>query len=146
MTIPASPGFPPMTLQTQRALCVLEATYPQLIPTTFDALYHSLWVDAIGDIHKPEIFGPILDKAIGNDIAKKIVEERGSKSAKDRLAANTDQAMNSGALGIPWWECTNKEGKTETFWGFDHLGMATRFLEVDEKLDALRSEDMRAML
>jgi 2-hydroxychromene-2-carboxylate isomerase len=146
MTIPAPPGFPSVTLQAQRALCVLEATYPQPIPTAFDVLYHSLWVDANGDIHKPEVFGPILDKAIGNDITKKIIEERGSKSAKDRLAANTDQAMNSGAFGIPWWECTNEEGKTETFWGFDHLGMVTRFLELDGKLKAQKSEGMRAIL
>ena len=54
---------------------------------------------------------------------------------KKRLSANTAEALETGAFGLPWYVCTNGQGKTECFWGFDHLGQVIHFLGLErEKL------------
>jgi hypothetical protein len=40
-------------------------------------------------------------------------------------------AFNDGAFGLPWFTCINSEGKTEGFWGLDHLGQVSDFLGLD---------------
>lgn len=54
---------------------------------------------------------------------------------KALLISNTDQAFNSGAFGLPWFECTNSKGETEGFWGVDHLGQVADFLGLDRNQD-----------
>jgi 2-hydroxychromene-2-carboxylate isomerase len=44
------------------------------------------------------------------------------KEGKELLGKNTDRALADGAFGLPWFVATDREGKTETFWGVDHLG------------------------
>ena len=141
-------GFPPLTLNTQRALCALELTSPEKIPTALDALYQSFWRDGNTLIGKPEGFGPVLEKALGKDVAKDMLERMGGKEAKGRLSENTDKAMSLGAFGIPWYECENDKGETECFWGFDHLGQVVRFLGLDHSVDVDEGfkEGMRSML
>jgi 2-hydroxychromene-2-carboxylate isomerase len=55
---------------------------------------------------------------------------------KSLLTSNTDKAFQSGAFGLPWFECTNTEGQTEGFWGIDHLGQVVDFLGLDRSLDS----------
>ena len=50
---------------------------------------------------------------------------------KKKLTANTNEALETGAFGLPWFVCTNKEGKTEKFWGVDHLGQVVDFLGLE---------------
>ena len=73
---------------------------------------------------------------------RRVVEGMNGKEAKARLLANTDLAFKDGAFGLPWWQCTNAEGKTESFWGFDHLGQVADFLGVSRS----GQEGMKAML
>lgn len=47
--------------------------------------------------------------------------------------SNTDRAFKEGAFGLPWFECTNENGKTEGFWGIDHLGQVADFLDLNRK-------------
>lgn len=54
---------------------------------------------------------------------------------KAALIANTDRAFKSGSFGIPWFECTNDKGETDTFWGVDHLGQVAEFLGLNIKQD-----------
>ena len=84
------------------------------------------------DINKVGTFGPVLEKALDKEVAKKAVEESQGVDAKKRLADNTDQAFESGAFGLPWFECVNGKGEKEGFWGFDHLGQVVRFLGLRE--------------
>ena len=42
--------------------------------------------------------------------------------AKELLRANTEKALASGAFGLPWFQAINRDGISETYWGFDHLG------------------------
>ena len=140
----APAGFPPLTLNTQRALCALQLSEPAKIPDALDALYASFWRDGNGQIAKPEGFGPVLEKALGKEKAADVLKRMGSAEAKKRLSENTDKAMQSGAFGIPWWECENSKGEVECFWGFDHLGQVVRFLGLDGRVEV--EEGMRAML
>jgi 2-hydroxychromene-2-carboxylate isomerase len=141
-------GFPPLTLNTQRALCALEISSPQSIPTALDALYASFWRHGNHLIGKPEGFGPVLEEALGKGVAKDLLERMSGKEAKGRLRENTDKAMNLGAFGIPWYECENKKAERECFWGFDHLGQVVRFLDLDGsvEVDEGFKEGMRSML
>jgi 2-hydroxychromene-2-carboxylate isomerase len=111
----APKGFPPLTLNTQRALCALELTAPQSIPTALDALYASFWHDGNYLIGKPKGFGPVLEKALGKDVAKDMLERMGGKEAKGRLSANTDKAMSLGAFGIPWYSVRMRGGRRSAF-------------------------------
>lgn len=54
------------------------------------------------------------------------------KEGKELLAKNTDAAIEDGAFGLPWYKCTNSEGKTESFWGVDHLGQVCSFLSLEK--------------
>jgi len=68
-----------------------------------------------------------------------IVKRATEKDVKEQLVRNTGQAFEEGAFGIPWFQCTNGNGETEGFWGFDHIGQVVRFLGLDEGGDQGRS-------
>lgn len=53
------------------------------------------------------------------------------KEGKELLIKNTDSAIADGAFGLPWFVVTNEEGKTEGFWGVDHLGQVIEFLGLE---------------
>lgn len=55
---------------------------------------------------------------------------------KGLLMSNTDRAFKEGAFGLPWFVCTDANGKTEGFWGIDHLGQVADFLGLDRSGDA----------
>ena len=142
MLEPNPPGFPPRTVSVQRALCALELHgQPQNLAKVLDELYREFWVRGNGKIGTVEAFGPIFAKVLGEVQAKEILKEMGEAEAKKRLTENTDRAFRSGAFGIPWWECTDADGRTEYFWGFDHLGQVVRFLGLDD--ECLRREMVR---
>ncbi|KAF9888736.1 hypothetical protein FE257_008311 [Aspergillus nanangensis] len=128
-------GFPPLTLSTQRALCAISQKLPNKLAPTIDALYHSLWVEGNAKIGQPEGFAPVLEKALGSTDAQEILQAMNQPETKALLSANTDQAFKAGAFGLPWFECTNSSGKTEGFWGIDHLGQVVDFLGLDRRQD-----------
>ncbi|KAL1965923.1 hypothetical protein VTN77DRAFT_5056 [Rasamsonia byssochlamydoides] len=128
-------GFPPLTLAVMRAVCAVSVLSPnQLIPC-LDALYRSFWVEGNANIGKPEGFMPVLEKTLGGTAAEEVLKASSEPRIKDLLTSNTDKAFQSGAFGLPWFECTNTEGKTEGFWGVDHLGQVVNFLGLDRSLD-----------
>ncbi|OAX77500.1 hypothetical protein ACJ72_08201, partial [Emergomyces africanus] len=58
-----------------------------------------------------------------------------TQSTKDHLNANSDKAVEIGAFGLPWFECTNSRGETECFWGVDHIAQVAAFLNLDTTID-----------
>lgn len=66
--------FPQPTINTQRALCALSMSNPSKLPDAFAALYHAFWVERVA-IGKPEVFGPILAKVLGESAAKGVMEK-----------------------------------------------------------------------
>ncbi|KAI5237610.1 putative 2-hydroxychromene-2-carboxylate isomerase [Aureobasidium subglaciale] len=134
-------NFPPFTLHVMRALAVVEEKHGGKLTESIAALYKGMWVDG-KKIHEPAVFEEILAGVLGEEEAKKVVEESTKKEAKDRLTANTDLAFKEGAFGLPWFLATNKEGVTEKYWGFDHLGQVIEHLGLDRG----EAKELRAML
>lgn len=138
-------GFPKPTLQLQRFLTALSLSRPELLPTALDTCYQALWTDPTeSNLPDVKVFAPILAKVLGNDVVNDCVAKMATPDVKKELSARTEQAVNMGAFGIPWFHCTNDTGLQEGFWGFDHLGQVVRFLGLDGSLDS-RGE-VRAVL
>ena len=51
-----------------------------------------------------------------------------SEEIKQLLRRNTQNAIESGVCGLPWFIATNSAGEKDVFWGFDHLGQVVTFL------------------
>ncbi|OJD19942.1 hypothetical protein AJ78_00136 [Emergomyces pasteurianus Ep9510] len=130
---PTTPeGFPISTMSVQRALCAIPAAQ---LPLCFDALYKAFWVEGNPKIADAETLLPILESAVGKEIAANALAQSSTKSIKDLLVANGDKAVEIGAFGLPWFECTNSRGQTECFWGVDHMAQVAAFLDLDTTID-----------
>ncbi|KAK2737620.1 hypothetical protein FQN55_000976 [Onygenales sp. PD_40] len=121
-------GFPILTLGVQRTLAALPPA--KLIPA-YDALYKAFWVEGNAAIGNAETYQPILEAAVGKEVAEEAVRQSSTQAIKDKLSANTTKAFESGGFGVPWFVCTNSKGETEGFWGVDHLGQVAAFLGLD---------------
>lgn len=51
-----------------------------------------------------------------------------TSAMQELLKSNTESAIAAGAFGLPYIQAFNVDGHTETFWGFDHLGLVADFL------------------
>ncbi|KAI9370321.1 thioredoxin-like protein [Aspergillus egyptiacus] len=128
-------NFPPMTLGVQRALTAISVKSPSQLAVATDAIWQGFWVNGNVKATQPEGFIPILEKTLGQAETKAILEAANSPEIKSRLTANTQQAFDSGAFGLPWFECTNSKGEKEGFWGVDHLGQVVDFLGLERPSD-----------
>ncbi|KAL5341299.1 thioredoxin-like protein [Aspergillus crustosus] len=128
-------GFPPLTLAVQRALTAISQQAPAKLVSVTEAVYNEFWIKGNGRATQLEVFAPIFEKTLGETQTKAVLEAANSPDIKARLSANTQQAFDSGAFGLPWFECTNSKGEKEGFWGIDHLGQVVDFLELDRSLD-----------
>ena len=130
-------GFPKPTIQVQRFLTSLwmEGTQKQdVLVKALDRLYEALWTqESESEIADAKVFARVLGPVLGEDVVKRHLEKIGSAEVKKQLISNTDRALNDGAFGLPWFQCTNSRGEVEGFWGFDHLGQVVRFMELDGK-------------
>lgn len=132
--------FPQPTLNTQRALCAVQLMYPEKLNECFSALYEAFWIER-KTIGKPEVFGPVLQKVLGEEATKKVLENLGSAETKKLLKDNSDLAMSEGAFGMPWFVATNAKGEKESFWGVDHMGLVADHLGLNRQ-----DQGFRAML
>ncbi|THY11673.1 putative 2-hydroxychromene-2-carboxylate isomerase [Aureobasidium pullulans] len=142
-------NFPPFTLHVMRALAVVEDKHASKLQESIAALYKGMWVDN-KSIHEPAVFGAILSEVLGEEKARRVVEDaiadeetQSTKpEAKAKLQKNTDMAFEEGAFGLPWFVATNAEGEVDRFWGFDHMGLMVEHLG----LDGGELKELRAML
>jgi 2-hydroxychromene-2-carboxylate isomerase len=129
-------GFPKPTLHVQRFLTALNLSRPELLPKALDTLFEALWTEPNeSSLPDPKVFAQVLAKGLPEEVVKDGIEKMASSEVKKELTRCTDLALDQGAFGIPWFQCTDTEGKTEGFWGFDHLGQVVRFLGLDGTLD-----------
>ncbi|GAM89215.1 hypothetical protein ANO11243_072520 [Dothideomycetidae sp. 11243] len=136
----APEGFPPNTISVQRALTAIEMSAPENLAPAFQHLYQTFWVER-NPVQDPQVFGAAIGKAMGDEGAtKKILDAISSPEVKQRLSKNTEQALQDGAFGLPYFVATNAKGQKEGFWGFDHLG------QVMDHLGLERDQSTRAML
>lgn len=77
-SIPLSPtmpkNFPPFTLHVMRALAVVEDKHASMLENSIAALYKGMWVDN-KSIHEPAVFGAILSEVLGEEKARRVVED-----------------------------------------------------------------------
>jgi 2-hydroxychromene-2-carboxylate isomerase len=146
-------GFPHLTLGVQRALVAVSQKAPEKLAPATEAIWKEYWVKGDGKATQREGFIPILEGVLGEAETKAVVEavrdhisyymmqkpiiyvQASGAEVKARLSANTQQAFDSGAFGLPWFECTNSKGETEGFWGIDHLGQVADFLGLDRSVE-----------
>ncbi|KAI9671556.1 MAG: hypothetical protein M1817_003608 [Caeruleum heppii] len=132
--------------QVQRALAALSIVQPSRLPDAIAALYNALWVESI-PVQEPEQYTTILRSVIGEETTRVVLERSTSDQGKKHLADLTDEALESGCFGLPWFVATNTDGETEGFWGFDHLGQVIDHLKLERPTEGIGSEGgWRAML
>lgn len=68
---------------------------------------------------------------VGDAEAKTVLERSTSAEVKKLLAEKTNEAMDAGAFGLPWFVATNSKGEKEGFWGFDHIGQMVDHLGLE---------------
>lgn len=142
-SVPA--GFPMPTLHLQRFLTALNQSRPDLLPTALDTLYAALWTEPNeSSLPDPKVFSKVLAKVLPEEVVTAAMEKMGSDAAKKELVRRSNEAFEVGAFGLPWFQCTDREGTIEGFWGFDHLGQVVRFLGLDGTLDP--KGELRALL
>jgi 2-hydroxychromene-2-carboxylate isomerase len=66
--------------------------------------------------------------------SNRVTQSKGTE-AETILSGNTQNAIDSGAFGLPWFDCIDAYGARESFWGIDHLGRLVDFLQLDATLD-----------
>lgn len=93
-----------------------------------DRFFESYWVNSIAT-HEPEILRKTLGEVLGEAEAEKLLGMAG-KEGKEVLAGNTQRAFKEGAFGLPWMVCEDGEGRKESFFGVDHLGLVREFLKL----------------
>ncbi|KEF53791.1 uncharacterized protein A1O9_10192 [Exophiala aquamarina CBS 119918] len=120
-------------------------SHPELLPKALDVLFEALWTEPNeSDLPDPKVFAQVLRKVLPEEVVKDGMEKMGSAEVKSELMRCSNQAFENGAFGLPWFHCTDFEGRVEGFWGFDHLGQVVRFLGLDGNLDQRGS--LRAVL
>jgi len=92
---------------------------------TIDRLFHHIWVQSADD---PNFFS--IDALGKIDGFKNAAEETTREEVKQRLIANTDEAIERGVFGVP----TIAIGE-QLFWGIDMTEMALEFLADSKAFD-----------
>nr|OQO22377.1 hypothetical protein B0A51_10577 [Rachicladosporium sp. CCFEE 5018] len=125
-------GFPANTLASGRTLALVEREHPSQLPAAYSALFKTYWVDG-SPVQKPEVVASALATVFGKAEAEELVARTGEAEVKKLLNSNTELALQSGAFGLPWFECTNSEGVKKGFWGVDHFGQVVDFLGLEKR-------------
>ncbi|GAB7358250.1 hypothetical protein MBLNU230_g0401t1 [Neophaeotheca triangularis] len=137
--------FPQPTLNTQRALCVIQKDLgnDKLI-RAFTALYQAFWVEKrkIGEVGVIQAALSGEGVLAGEQEVARVIEKISNPETKAQLNANTDTALKDGCFGLPWFVATNSKGETDRFWGVDQLGLVVEALGLDRG----REEGLRALL
>lgn len=129
-------GFPMPTLHLQRTLTALNRSRPDLLPTALDALYAAFWTEPNeSSLPDPKTFSRVLSEVLPAEVVTEAMEKMGSDAVKKELVRRSNEAFEDGAFGLPWFQCTDREGTTEGFWGVDHLGQVVKFLGLEGMLD-----------
>ena len=147
-------GFPTSTTDIQTALGLISRDYPDQLLAMSQKFYQLFWADGDTTIAKPENFLSVIKSEMGEDAANQIQSlvrlvlhfmrdidnsltpnQLSTSDARNFLLEKTEEVFDSGAFGLPWFQCVNAEGAKEGFWGIDHLGRLVDFLKLDVSHD-----------
>ena len=92
-----NPHFPINTLALMRGAVAYQDDV--VVSSTYrDAIFMAIWVEA-RNLNEPDVIGQVLSDA-GLDPAE-LMNRIGQQTVKDRLIANTEEAVNRGVFGAP---------------------------------------------
>ncbi|MEW6769236.1 MAG: 2-hydroxychromene-2-carboxylate isomerase [Pseudomonadota bacterium] len=106
--------FPVNAVKSMRGCCWVQTTQPDNLIPFATAVFESYWGDD-QDISQDAVLAKICER-VGIDPAQ-FFAGIGEQSVKDKLKANTDEAIARGAFGSP----TIYVGKTDMYFGNDRL-------------------------
>jgi glutathione S-transferase kappa 1 len=88
---------------------------------TWQEMLNKLWTPPWSNITEPEVLRKELTNL--NLFSAKEVDEitaaAETKEWKDKLLSNTQEALDKGAFGAPWFWVKNAQGVEEPFFGSD---------------------------
>lgn len=120
-TITMNPHFPINTLALMRAAAAMQTQGEQRLLRYLDAVFPAMWVDA-RDMQDPAAVAAVLGDA-GFDPAE-VMALAGEPAAKERLRANTEEAVARGVFGAPTFFVGD-----QMFWGQDRLDFVAQALD-----------------
>ena len=121
---PASHPFNPLLALRASSIDLASSERAALV----SALFVATWSEQL-DVSDPEVVARLAERA-GLADARSVVERAGRPELKQRLRAQTEEAIARGVFGVPTFEV---EG--ELFWGYDDLPYLERFLAGEDPLD-----------
>lgn len=113
-----------MTISPLRALHYIKANYPERFLPTMSALFQKFWTPPNVNLTQEENLITTLLEATyeGKRLFTEVEVEKimkGRDGMKALLKAKTEEVVNSGAFGAPWFLVTNAKGETRSFFGSD---------------------------
>ncbi|OHE94636.1 DSBA-like thioredoxin domain-containing protein [Colletotrichum orchidophilum] len=136
-----------MTVGPLRALHFIKANYPDATyQTAWHWFLHCFWEPPNHNLTKPDVLAKALvdapkqypppangtaqDRLFSEADVKKILQGAGSQEIKDSVKAKTQEAIDHGAFGAPWFWAVNDQGKGEPFFGSDRFHFIYEYLSV----------------
>ncbi|KAK1969512.1 DSBA-like thioredoxin domain-containing protein [Colletotrichum sublineola] len=132
-----------MTVLPLRVLHFIKANYPDAAYlTAWHWLLHRFWEPPNANLTKPEVLAEALadaprqypgdtkDRLFSDADVRKILEGAATQEIKDSVKAKTQEAIERGAFGAPWFWVVNDEGKGEPFFGSDRFQFMYDYLGV----------------
>jgi 2-hydroxychromene-2-carboxylate isomerase len=116
-----NPHFPINTLTLMRGALGLQMREPQKLQAYVDAVYRAIWVDG-KNMNDPATLGAVLQQA-GFD-AQQLLAMAADPEVKERLKAETQQAVARGAFGAPTFFVGG-----QMYWGQDRLDFVKEALQ-----------------
>ncbi len=112
-----APGEMPVnSLNAMRLHFLADQGGPAMEKAWMDAVFHAYFRDG-KDISDPEVLATLCNK-VG---VKDGPEACNHESVKKLLNANTAEAYEAGAPGVPFFVLEQEDGSVETYWGNDRL-------------------------
>ncbi|KAF3482076.1 uncharacterized protein GIQ15_04835 [Arthroderma uncinatum] len=126
------PFFPPLTILPQRCATYIKQNYPRdRFESTFLLYWQYMFFKHI-DLSKPEGMIELLKEAkYSSQEIERILASTKTDEIKKALTDRTQEALDRGAFGAPWfWVKNNETGKEEPFFGSDRFHFMWEFLGV----------------
>ncbi|EZF12459.1 hypothetical protein H112_06578 [Trichophyton rubrum D6] len=124
--------FPPLTILPQRCATYIKQNYPrERFENTFLLYWKYMFYKNI-DLSKPEGMTELLEEAnFSKGEIDRILTSAKTDEIKKALADRTQEALDRGAFGAPWfWVRHAETGREEPFFGSDRFHFMWGFLGI----------------
>jgi len=113
------PFFPVNGILSQRCLLYIKDKQPtDKYEATFLSLWEAIWFRHI-DVSKADALEGVLSETFDEKTVREILAAGKSQEYKNKLIEVTEEALQSGAFGAPWFVVKNAKGEKEPFFGSD---------------------------